>query len=236
MRTPLRLLAGIFGLITIVTIVIAFAGGSWTTVLVCAGLWLGLGFLSAVVPSSTSSQLGMAATSEQYGGASTDSVRSLIGKGANVNALGVNGRPIHEAAVWGRVDVIEELLRHGADPNGRNQDGWTALHVAANNDNGELIDLLIASGSDVAATTKSGETALHIATARLGLNAAERLLEQGADPNATNAQGTTALQEVVRSAEIFGQPMVLNGTTVQNDDAIRECHDLAALLRQHGAR
>lgn len=79
-------------------------------------------------------------------------------------------------------------------------------------------------------------TPLHIATARLGLQAAEHLLLAGADPNAIDADGKTAIQEVTRTEKVLSEPLVIDGRLVSNDDQIRECREVASLLRRHGAR
>ena len=49
---------------------------------------------------------------------------------SQVNARNHYGTPIHEASLWGHVDVLKLLLEHGADPNLRNKHGDTALEIA----------------------------------------------------------------------------------------------------------
>lgn len=58
-------------------------------------------------------------------------IRTLIERGANVNARQARGfTPLHEAAFSGRRDIAELLLARGADPGATNDDGKTALDVA----------------------------------------------------------------------------------------------------------
>jgi len=62
-----------------------------------------------------------------------------------VNAGGVWGRPIHQASVWGRAEIVELLLANGADPNLKNCDGRTALAIASHQvaTNGESTSIAI---------------------------------------------------------------------------------------------
>jgi ankyrin repeat protein len=55
------------------------------------------------------------------------------------------------------------LLDNGADPNARQQSGFTPLHSAAQHGATELAQLLIERGADPASTTDNGETALSFA-------------------------------------------------------------------------
>ena len=38
-------------------------------------------------------------------------------------------RPLHLAAVQGRISIMEALVRHGADPTIKNDDGFTPLEL-----------------------------------------------------------------------------------------------------------
>ncbi|KAF2352317.1 Ankyrin repeat-containing domain [Trinorchestia longiramus] len=99
------------------------------------------------------------------------------------------------------VQVVEELLRAGADPHQRCK--WThmtALHYAAFFDVPLVIDLLMEDPEGVAADDPSVEydagTPLHMAAANLCLGAARSLLLHGADPRKRDARGRTPAGEV----------------------------------------
>lgn len=61
----------------------------------------------------------------------TDHVRRLLQHDASaVNVVEGFGTPLHEATVFGREDIVELLLAHGADPEVPNREGHTAREIA----------------------------------------------------------------------------------------------------------
>ena len=69
-----------------------------------------------------------------------------------------------ELVYWaslGDVDRVEELLLEGQDPNQTDDEGYSALQAAAENDHLEVVQLLVGKGADVA--YKSEYTALQLA-------------------------------------------------------------------------
>ena len=53
-------------------------------------------------------------------------------------------RPLHSAASVGDRDSVRALLEAGANPNVRQQGGYTPLHAAAHNNDAALVGLLLA--------------------------------------------------------------------------------------------
>jgi uncharacterized protein len=96
-----------------------------------------------------------------------ESARSLIGAGADVNAIARNARlvvaPIHGAAASRQNETVRALLDAGADPNARQENGFVALHAAAQHGDRELSELLLEHGADPDAATDDGRTAESIA-------------------------------------------------------------------------
>src|SRR5580704_11473262 len=74
---------------------------------------------------------------------------------ASAVALASDAR-LSEAAMRGDRNAVTTLLKEGADIDGAQGDGSTALHWAAFNDDLETAKLLLAAGANVQATTREG--------------------------------------------------------------------------------
>ncbi|GMU23488.1 MAG: hypothetical protein AMXMBFR13_35660 [Phycisphaerae bacterium] len=150
----------------------------------------------------------------------------LIKAGANVNAVNAQrkeGTPLHTAASEGQNNVIEVLIKHGADLNANAFGGFTPLTVAVltgHADSAQLLakhgaelDLLGAAGvgrldvvqriveadpQKAKSAVAAGMTVLH--TAALGgyVEVIQYLLDKGADPNAKGMQNITPLTGAAR--------------------------------------
>jgi len=66
-----------------------------------------------------------------------------------------------KAAGDGQKEMVKALLEAGAEVNARDNDGWTALHVAAGRGRTEVVKALLEAGADVNATDGGGWTARH---------------------------------------------------------------------------
>lgn len=72
-------------------------------------------------------------------------------------------RPVHAAVAARDGASLRVLLEAGADPNVRQQGGFTPLHAAAHADEPEIARLLLDHGADPSATTDDGRDAARIA-------------------------------------------------------------------------
>lgn len=103
------------------------------------------------------------------------------------------------AAIRGQTDVVQTLLRRGAQVN---QAGWTALHYAATHDGAAAVDitrLLLAQQPQVNALSPNGTTPLMMAAQYGGREVVALLLQQGADPMLRNQQGLSAADFAMRA-------------------------------------
>ena len=91
-----------------------------------------------------------------------------------------------------QTDVLQLLIRNGADPNSRTDDGKTPLMVAAQNRFVDVMRDLLDKGADVNAWDRDGRTALMFAAQGGSTDAVLMLLDKGADVNARAHNGETA--------------------------------------------
>ncbi|KAG7228738.1 hypothetical protein INR49_008516 [Caranx melampygus] len=106
-------------------------------------------------------------------------------KGKSKSNLGWT--PLHLACYFGHKDVVEELLKAGADVNLPNNIGDTALHKAAFTGR----KLSRKKSPDINCTDLLGNTPLHCAAYRGQRQCALKLLKSGASPNIKNKNNQT---------------------------------------------
>ena len=110
-----------------------------------------------------------------------DTAEYLAKAGASLNSPSRNelrAAPIHSAAAGRHARIVKLLLSLGADPNVREQGGFTPLHAAAQNDDVDTIRILLLGGADLTIKSQEGKTALDIAM-DAGNEKASALLGEG---------------------------------------------------------
>lgn len=123
-------------------------------------------------------------------------VRTLLEKGADVNAQNDEGQTALMAAVsFGHEAITRLLLEYGAELNIRATNGETALSAAASRGFDRLVRMLVASGAELDFAKGVGKTALAQAAAYGQDRIVQLLLDCGAEIDAISANGETALAQ-----------------------------------------
>lgn len=168
--------------------------------------------------------LGAAIEELEFGG-SIDIVRLLLLHGAEVNAPYVNSKltPLHAAMFLENLEVIELLLKAGADPNALSDEDRSPLRFAAEQDDLEMAALFLKYGAASTINDSGGfcgYTALGMAARKPNILMIKLLLNAGADPETCDSDGHTARDNL---------PLRENSNSEVWDTAIE-------LLAPHGRR
>ncbi|KAJ8264368.1 hypothetical protein GJAV_G00148350 [Gymnothorax javanicus] len=142
----------------------------------------------------------------------------------NVNCRDVEGRqstPLHFAAGYNRVAVVEYLLQHGADVHAKDKGGLVPLHNACSYGHYEVAELLVIHGAVVNVADLWKFTPLHEAAAKGKYEICKLLLQHGADPTKKNRDGNTPL-DLVKDGDTDIQDL-LRGDAALLDAAKKGC-------------
>lgn len=114
--------------------------------------------------------------------------------------------PLHYAAHFADLALINALVKAKADPNAVNNFGSKPLAEAATTGNAEAIRLLLKAGAEVEAKNPEGQTALMVVARSGKVEAAELLIKAGAD---VNAREGWASQTALMWAAAHKQPAMI---------------------------
>ncbi|WP_246063320.1 ankyrin repeat domain-containing protein [Nonomuraea longispora] len=126
----------------------------------------------------------------------SETVGKLLAGGTDPNTPSEGeeaGLALCAAAAWDRTEVAATLLTSGAEVDGRETGGWTALLWAAANGHAATARVLIEAGAEVDAANDDGDTPLSLAARRGALGVVQALLEAGADPEKYDGDGDAPL-------------------------------------------
>ncbi|XP_056587106.1 poly [ADP-ribose] polymerase tankyrase-1 isoform X4 [Triplophysa dalaica] len=152
-----------------------------------------------------------------------DTVKQLCSP-QNVNCRDLEGRhstPLHFAAGYNRVAVVEYLLHHGADVHAKDKGGLVPLHNACSYGHYEVAELLVRHGASVNVADLWKFTPLHEAAAKSKYEICKLLLKHGADPTKKNRDGNTPL-DMVKEGDTDIQDL-LRGDAALLDAAKKGC-------------
>ncbi|MEC8882750.1 MAG: ankyrin repeat domain-containing protein, partial [Pseudomonadota bacterium] len=172
-----------------------------------------------------------------------------------VNARDSNEKTaLHLAATYRNPQMVQLLLKKGADGLATDNQGQTALHLAARYSNPQMVELLLKktgifnrkTGPNLNAKDNQGQTALHLAARYSNPQMVQLLLKKGADRLATDNQRQTALHLAVQSKNTDMVQLLLdNGAQLEATDnqgktalhlaAQSKSTDMSELLLKKGA-
>lgn len=112
----------------------------------------------------------------------------------------LRGLALTSASMAGHAEIVQVLLRSGAELDGRYslEDG-TALHEASRTGQTEIVRYLLQRGANVGIQDKHGQTPLHGAAWNVQLEIVRLLLAAGAPLEVQNRWGETVLGSTVRA-------------------------------------
>ncbi|EXL65403.1 hypothetical protein FOPG_18367 [Fusarium oxysporum f. sp. conglutinans race 2 54008] len=128
-------------------------------------------------------------------------------------------RTLHEAAKDGLVEVVNQLLKNGADVTSRDDDGWAPINLAAGKGHEAVARLLVEKGAALEAKDNDGNTPL----SRVAINGheavAKLLVEKGANLEAEDEDGYTPLSlAAVNGHEAVARLLVEKGANLEAKD------------------
>ncbi|XP_026195094.1 kinase D-interacting substrate of 220 kDa B isoform X2 [Anabas testudineus] len=113
-------------------------------------------------------------------------MKAHLDKFRDVDSRSDNGQtPLMVAAEQGNLDIVQELIRRGANVNLDDVDCWTALISAAKEGHIEVVRELLENNANLEHRDMGGWTALMWAAYKGRTDVARLLLEKGANPNIT---------------------------------------------------
>ncbi|XP_044916770.1 ankyrin repeat domain-containing protein 16 isoform X1 [Felis catus] len=134
-----------------------------------------------------------------------DCVRYLLGRGAAVDCLKkADWTPLMMACTRRNLEVIQDLVEHGANPLLKNKDGWNSVHVASREGDPVILQYLLTVCPDAWKTeSKIGRTPLHTAAMHGCLEAVKVLLQRGQyQPDCRDRCGSTPFMDALQCGHI----------------------------------
>mmetsp|Transcript_44854 Transcript_44854/g.74733 ORF Transcript_44854/g.74733 Transcript_44854/m.74733 type:complete len:268 (-) Transcript_44854:179-982(-) len=151
---------------------------------------------------------------------------------------------MHKAVVCERYDIVERMLKKGANVNETTLRGVTALHLACADGLNNFVTLLIEHGADVNAQNVDGETPLHFAVRNGSEETIRLLLDADADIDATDDELHTPLHwAIVEDNSVLVALLLEHGAdpfaeTIMEGNAamvavLNNCYDSLQILLSH---
>ncbi|MEM7144417.1 MAG: ankyrin repeat domain-containing protein [Verrucomicrobiota bacterium] len=135
---------------------------------------------------------------------------ALLFVGSGVVVAEDKGEGLREAVYMEEVAKAKGLIEAGADVNGANRYGVTALSLACQNGNVALVKALLEAGADANGALLGGETVLMTAARTGEPRVLRALLGSGAEVDATERKGQTALMWAAAEGNVEAVKVLLD--------------------------
>jgi ankyrin repeat protein len=162
----------------------------------------------------------------------------LLQYGADPNPKEVEFPPLRNAIAGNHLDIVQVLLRYGADPEAEWQDGDYAIVFASwRNIKLDIVAELLAWGADGNKKHRNGATALEGASTEGYVETAKILLAHGTDPNLKGQEWP--LDRALRRPEVLGVLLAAGADWKKCADilefsVVRNCLASTKLLVENG--
>jgi ankyrin repeat protein len=130
------------------------------------------------------------------------------------------------------LDLVTELLDHGASVDARDRLGARPLSHAARFGHLAMVDLLLARGAPLDARNLAGATALFLAVDGNHTQVAQRLIERGADVNVAGRSGVTPVAAAAYKGNDAIAPARCSPTVLTIECPIRPANCRSSMRRQ----
>lgn len=141
----------------------------------------------------------------------------------------------HKKRIRAYEDIIEQLIKKGADIHKEDRNGNTSLSLASRSDNPNIMKLLLDYVVDVNAITSSGKTLLAESAARGSAEVINILLEKGGDINKPDSKGVTPFQEAIANRNAEAAILLLEKGACIKDENVSKLLCYAVLLGKKDA-
>jgi uncharacterized protein len=150
---------------------------------------------------------------------------ALIEQHVNVNTSTSDGTTaLHWAAHNSDAELVDRLLRAGADAKAKNQFGATPMSEAAFNGNVKIMEALLKAGADADSPGADGQTALMMVARTDNVAAAKLLLEHGAhvDAKENQREQTALMWATAQSQPAMVRELIAHGADVNARSHVEE--------------
>ncbi|KAH7122661.1 hypothetical protein B0J11DRAFT_345204 [Dendryphion nanum] len=165
-------------------------------------------------------------------------MRPKPGVRANVNAVEIREKTsLHLAVAHQKEDIVELLIKAGANIKAKSDGSWTALHNACEVGNVKIVKALLTSGADLNARLLNGSTPLHLAAQNGHVGVVSCLLE--CKDIKRTARDTFGITPFLRAAQNKNKDIVKllapsNHVDRLSKDALAACQGFNATIVDFG--